>query len=43
MLLLLLAEADACPPGKGVPMTQEMAPEMQTLKARLKVTWMAGD
>ena len=31
------------PPGKGVPMTQEMAPEMETLKARLKATWMAGD
>ena len=24
-------------------MTQEMAPEMETLKARLKATWMAGD
>jgi 2-polyprenyl-3-methyl-5-hydroxy-6-metoxy-1,4-benzoquinol methylase len=24
-------------------MTQEMAPEMATLKARLKDTWMAGD
>ena len=24
-------------------MTQEMAPKMETLKARLKVTWMAGD
>ena len=24
-------------------MTQEMAPEMQTLKARLKATWMSGD
>jgi len=40
---LLLAEAGAGPPGKGVSMTQEMAPEMATLKARLKDTWMAGD
>ena len=24
-------------------MTQEMAPEMETLKARLKATWMVGD
>src|ERR687893_472951 len=43
MLRLLLAEAGAGPPGKGVSMTQEMAPEMETLKARLKATWMAGD
>lgn len=36
---LLLAEVGADPPGKGV----SMAPEMETLKDRLKVTWMAGD
>ena len=40
---LLLAEVGADPPGKGVSMTPEMAPEMETLKARLKATWMAGD
>ncbi len=39
----MLAEAGADPPGKGVSMNQEMAPEMATLKARLKATWMAGD
>lgn len=43
MLRLLLAEAGEGPPGKGVSMTQEMAPEMESLKARLKATWMAGD
>lgn len=36
---LLLAEVGAVPPGKGV----SMAPEMETLKDRLKATWMAGD
>lgn len=36
---LLLAEVGAVPPGKGVSMT----PEMETLKDRLKATWMAGD
>ena len=39
MLRLLLAEAGMRPPGKGVSMTPEMAPEMGTLKA----TWMSGD
>src|SRR5918997_2050527 len=43
MLRLLLAEAGSGPPGKGASMTPEMAPEMQTLKARLKATWMSGD
>ena len=43
MLRLLLAEAGAGLPGKGVSMPQEMAPEMETLKARLKATWMSGD
>src|SRR5829696_5704998 len=39
MLRLFLAETGAGPPGKEVLMT----PEMETLKARLKATWMAGD
>ena len=43
MLRLLLAEAGMRAPGKGASMAPEMAPEMETLKARLKATWMAGD
>ena len=31
------------PPGTGASMTAEMAPEMETLKARLKATWMSWD
>ena len=40
---MLLVRTGAGPPGKGEAVTQEMAPEMETLKARLKATWMAGD
>jgi hypothetical protein len=39
MLRLLLVRAGAGLPGKGGAMT----PEMETLKARLKATWMVGD
>src|SRR4028119_2527904 len=43
MLRLLRVRAGVGLPKKGGAVTQEMAPEMETLKARLKATWMAGD
>jgi SAM-dependent methyltransferase len=40
---LLLVWMGAGLPGKGEIVTPEMTPEMETLKARLKATWMSGD
>ena len=39
----MLVRAGVDLPEKGEAVTQEMAPEMEKLKARLKATWMSGD
>jgi SAM-dependent methyltransferase len=43
MLRSLFAVTGIGTPGKGERMTPEMTPEMETLKGRLKATWMSGD